>query len=260
VEKVEAGADFILTQIFYDVNAFLDFESLLREHPSGAFKTIPIIPAIMPIQSYQSLKRITRLSHARIPSNILVRVENSKADDEAVKTIGVDVAVEMIQSLRNGTNNRGLGFHLCTLNLEKSVALVLENSGLLQETIAQKTIQYVAGDEIAVNGITSLTLNDREMRAAARRTSSITSDPHNRVIVDDIRNSINQSDMVASSAEAGKPPDPIASQGVSVAISEGQGDLGRQATWDEFPNGRFGDARSPGASHSLFTFLFDSLE
>ena len=50
VEKTKAGADFIMTQLFFDVKAFEDFESLLRNHESGVFKDIPIIPGLMPIQ------------------------------------------------------------------------------------------------------------------------------------------------------------------------------------------------------------------
>jgi methylenetetrahydrofolate reductase (NADPH) len=124
-EKVKAGGDFILTQIFYSIPLFLSFEKLLREDESGLFKTIPIIPAVMPIQSYQSFRRMTKLANASIPPPLLARIEDVKADDEAVKQLGVDVAVEMIKQIRSGTEQRCMGAHFCTFNLERSVAFIL---------------------------------------------------------------------------------------------------------------------------------------
>src|SRR5271156_1949679 len=130
-EKVKAGADFILTQIFYDVSRFISFEKLLREDESGLFKSIPIIPAVMPIQSYQSFRRMTKLTNASIPPELLDRIEKVKNDDEAVKQLGVDVTVEMIRLIRTGTKGRCIGAHFCTFNLERSVAFVLERSGMI---------------------------------------------------------------------------------------------------------------------------------
>lgn len=75
VEKTKAGADFIMTQLFFDVEAYDSFEKKLREHESGVFKTIPIIPGMMPIQSYQMIKRTTKLSHARLPQGIIQKLE-----------------------------------------------------------------------------------------------------------------------------------------------------------------------------------------
>ncbi len=84
INKVKAGADFIVTQLFYDVDAYLSFESLLRNHESGIFKDIPIIPGLMPIQSWQTLKRTTKLSCARVPRGIEEKLEACKGDDDAV--------------------------------------------------------------------------------------------------------------------------------------------------------------------------------
>ena len=51
VEKTKAGADFIMTQLFYDETKYVKLEKRLREHESGIFRNIPIIPGLMPIQS-----------------------------------------------------------------------------------------------------------------------------------------------------------------------------------------------------------------
>ena len=91
VEKVEAGVDFIMTQLFYDVEAYLDYENTLREHKSGVLKTIPIVPGLMPVQSYQILRRTTKLSHAKLPTDILKRMEAVKGDDDAVKRVGLSL-------------------------------------------------------------------------------------------------------------------------------------------------------------------------
>jgi methylenetetrahydrofolate reductase (NADPH) len=100
VDKTQAGADFIMTQLFFDINAYDKFERALRDHPSGAFKTIPIIPGLMPIQSYQMIKRTTKLSHAKIPDSILARLDAAKGDDEQVKLVGVDILSEMVDQIK----------------------------------------------------------------------------------------------------------------------------------------------------------------
>ena len=232
-EKVKAGADFILTQIFYSLPLFMSFEKLLREDESGLFKTIPIIPAVMPIQSYQSFRRMTKLTNASIPPPLLSRIEEVKADDEAVKQSGVDVAVEMIKQIRSGTEQRCMGAHFCTFNLERSVAFILEKTGMISPRESSTPVGSIQKLEIVdVTGITS--------RLA---TALSDDDTRNRAIVDDDGNErvepprLKQRRLSLRSTR---------SQQFALAVSEGQGELGREANWDEFPNGRWGDARSPG--------------
>ena len=76
-------------------------------------------------------------------------------------------------------------------------------------------------------------------------SSAANSNPRNRVVVDKASSSSNAS-YEAPEDEAGVPREPINSRANTLAISEGEGALGREATWDDFPNGRWGDARSPG--------------
>ena len=78
-----------MTQLTYDLHAYAKYEATLRSHPSGLFKTIPIIPGLMPIQSYQILKRITKLAHAKIPPEISARIEAVLAKQEGVGTVAV---------------------------------------------------------------------------------------------------------------------------------------------------------------------------
>lgn len=242
-EKVEAGADFILTQIFYSIPAFLSFEKLLREDESGLFKTIPIIPAVMPIQSYQSFRRMTKLTHASIPPELLSRIEDVKADDEAVKQLGVEVTVEMIKRLRTETEERCLGAHFCTFNLERSVAFVLERTRMIspRESLTPQSGTHKT-EIVDVSGLTSRPATKFEGVAAVFDDED---DTQNRAILDDQGHGKLEPPRPRQRRQSLRS---TRSQQFALAVSEGQGELGREANWDEFPNGRWGDARSPGLS------------
>ncbi|KAI9753225.1 MAG: hypothetical protein M1815_006290 [Lichina confinis] len=247
VEKVQAGADFIVTQLFFDVSAYQRFESMLRGHESGAFKTIPIIPGLMPVQSYQVLQRTTKLSHAKLPPDIERRLQAVKGDDEAVKKIGVEIASEIVEEIASTHSPGPRGFHFYTLNLEKAVSFIVERCNLIpppgeddkrDEDEDESALVDSFGEVNIVNGF-----GDRH-QPPRRRESSVNSDPHNRVVVDR-RTASTNSNFEASAEEAGIPKGRAVDRATTLAISEGEGSLGREATWDDYPNGRWGDARSP---------------
>ncbi|MCJ1394132.1 hypothetical protein MMC18_007010 [Xylographa bjoerkii] len=237
VEKVKAGADFIMTQLFYDVGAYSSYVDLVRNYREGVLGTIPIIPGLMPIQNYQLLRRITRLSHAKLPDHILQRLEGIRCDDEEVKRVGVDILSELVEELKHVTAIGPRGYHFYTLNLEKTVSFILERCHLIpSSTPDANEYSTSAIDESEVpttNGEHIAHLVRRLSRASqvsVRRPSS----PHNHVI------------PLSGSAIS----DPLSlvigpSRAMTLAISHGVGSLGREATWDDYPNGRFGDARSP---------------
>ncbi|KAK7510416.1 methylenetetrahydrofolate reductase-domain-containing protein [Phyllosticta citriasiana] len=244
VEKTKAGADFIMTQLFFDVHAYERFEETLRNHPSGVFKTTPIIPGLMPIQSYQILRRTTKLSHAKLPPDMLSRLDQVKGDDEAVKSVGVDIISEIIEAIRKRDSIGRRGFHFYTLNLEKAVAHVVERCQLIPPSTPEKDVEEaITLEDIAPNGGSppdSLQVQQEHRR----KLSSANSTPRNRVVVERASISSNKS-YEALEDEAGIPQDKIMTRANTLAISEGEGSLGREATWDDFPNGRWGDARSP---------------
>lgn len=257
VEKVQAGADFIMTQLFFDIKAYEKFETTLRNHSSGAFKDIIIIPGLMPIQNYQMIKRTTKLSHARLPDELMARLEAVKKDDEKVKEVGVDILSELVEQIRE-IKSRTPGpkaFHFYTLNLEKAVSFILERTNLIppdapEEEDAAIDDLVTAVPQIAVNGSGSsnsiatpqhhLSVGDHP----SRRPSNHSSEPRNRVIVSGERVPSNP-EYEATQLEASRPYEPVQSRANTLAISEGEGVMGREATWDDFPNGRWGDARSP---------------
>ena len=123
-DKVEAGADFIMTQLTYDINAYTDYERRLREYEHNGkkvFEKVPVIPGLMPVQSYQIVKRITKLSHAKIPAAISDRIEKVKTDDEAIKKVGVDIISELVEGIKNLPRSNGLarGLHFYTVGLSQ---------------------------------------------------------------------------------------------------------------------------------------------
>lgn len=241
VEKTLAGADFIMTQLTYDIDAYTKFEQMLRNHESGAFKTIPIIPGLMPIHSYKILTRTTKLSHVKIPPQIMSKLEGVKHDDDAVKRIGVDVLSDLVEAIKKIPCPGFRGFHFYTLNLEKTVSFIIERCGLIPDY--PEDSGAVVDDDY-----TTAPTGAQHRSLSRRRASSVNSIPHNRVIVDRLQvpsdGSSRASTHEAPAASAGMPAMPP-DRNTTLQISEGQGALGREATWDDFPNGRWGDARSP---------------
>ena len=94
-EKVDAGADFIITQLFFEASTFLKFHRDCKE----VGITVPIIPGILPIQGYQSLRHLTRLSKLDIPLAMQDAILPIKDDDSAVRKYGIQLAVKMCREL-----------------------------------------------------------------------------------------------------------------------------------------------------------------
>ncbi|RAL66172.1 hypothetical protein DID88_005844 [Monilinia fructigena] len=227
LKKVQAGADFIMTQLFFDVDAYDKFEQILRDHPSGAFKNIPIIPA-------------TR----NFLQNIITRLDEVRGDDEMVKKVGVDILSEMVEHLKS-TKSQYLGprgFHFYTLNLEKAVSFILERTDLIPDADAVAALEPELVPTIP-DIADLLSVYSGSHKRSSRRRSSVGSDPYDRIII--TAPQISNPSFEATAKEAGVPAEAVNSRANTLAISEGEGSLGREATWDDFPNGRWGDARSP---------------
>jgi methylenetetrahydrofolate reductase (NADPH) len=123
-DKVNAGAEFLITQLFYNVEYFLEFEDYLR---SKHGVVVPIVPGILPFLSTEQIKRFTSLCGAKLPGNLLKRLEALAQDDESVRQIGVEVCTDLCKRLLN----HGVpGIHLYCLNRAPSSAELLRNLGL----------------------------------------------------------------------------------------------------------------------------------
>lgn len=128
--KIDAGADFVITQLFYDVDAFIKFVSDCR----GMGITVPILPGVMPIMTYGGFKRMTSFCKTRVPKHIEDTLDAIKDDDEAVKRYGISLGTMMAQRL---LASGAPGLHMYTLNMERSAVSILRNTGLLpQESVA----------------------------------------------------------------------------------------------------------------------------
>merc|ERR1712025_143628 len=94
-EKVDAGGEVILTQLFYDPNTFIQFVKDCRTRGINC----PILPGIMPIQAYGGFKRMTGFCRTRIPAKVKEALEAIKDDEAAVKEYGIELASTMCKEI-----------------------------------------------------------------------------------------------------------------------------------------------------------------
>lgn len=185
-EKTDAGADFIITQMFYDVDNFINWCSEVRKIGID----IPIIPGIMPISTYAAFIRRAKWSQITIPQHFLDSLDPIKEDDYAVREIGTHLVAELCQKLIDSRYINHLHFY--TMNLEKSTLMLLEELNLV--------------DCVKDSALVSEDLPWRKSLHPNRSKESIR---------------------------------PIFWQNRKYSY------ISRTSGWDEFPNGRWGDSRSP---------------
>ena len=119
--KVDQGADYICTQMFFDNHDFLDF----RDRCRLAGITIPIIAGIMPIHSLEGMKRMAELAAgARFPAPLIAALEKATDKHETVREIGINYATEQCAKL---LDNDVDGIHFYTLNKSDATRRILNN-------------------------------------------------------------------------------------------------------------------------------------
>lgn len=123
--KQEAGADFAITQFFFDPADY--FRLLDRTGAMGV--DIPILPGIMPVTNVSQIERFARLSGAAFPADLAARFHALGDSPEAVIDLGVEVAAEMCQALLDAG---APGLHFYTLNRSNSTLQVFRELGLDQ--------------------------------------------------------------------------------------------------------------------------------
>jgi methylenetetrahydrofolate reductase (NADPH) len=129
-QKIEAGADFLLTQLFFDNADFLEFRDHMRRQHGVR---IPLVPGVVPILSGSQIKRFTAMCGARIPAALATRLEQLGDDDAAVVEFGIEYATRQCEELlREGAP----GIHFYTLNKARSTLRILRNLGLTEPIAA----------------------------------------------------------------------------------------------------------------------------
>ncbi|KIY71868.1 methylenetetrahydrofolate reduct [Cylindrobasidium torrendii FP15055 ss-10] len=182
-EKVDAGVGFIFTQMFYDVDIFLAWAKRVR----AAGITVPIVPGIAPIQTWNGFVKATSLAKIVIPQHFQDALEPHKNNDEKVREIGTKLVADMCRKiLASDLGIRGLHFY--TMNLEKGTKMLLQELNLVPRVETIKPLPW------------------RQCLTPNRRTETIR---------------------------------PI------FWANRAKSYVSRTENWDEYPNGRFGDSRSP---------------
>ncbi|KXX79788.1 Methylenetetrahydrofolate reductase 1 [Madurella mycetomatis] len=182
-EKVDMGASFIVTQMFYDVDNFLRWVEKVRARGI----TVPIVPGIMPIATYASFLRRANHMNCRIPEEWLAKLEPVKNDDLAVRDIGKTLVADMCRKiLAAGIRH----LHFYTMNLAQATRMVLEELDWMPS--AKRPLKHA--------------LPWKQSLGFGRRG-------------EDVR--------------------PIFWRNRNKSY------IARTQDWDEFPNGRWGDSRSP---------------
>ncbi len=117
--KVEAGVEFIITQLFYENAPYFDYVARAR----AAGISVPIVPGIMPITNVAQIERIASLSGARIPAALQRDLDGARGDDAAALQIGIAYATEQCRELLA----RGVsGIHFYTLNQSPATWAILK--------------------------------------------------------------------------------------------------------------------------------------
>ncbi|KAG9241934.1 putative methylenetetrahydrofolate reductase 1 [Calycina marina] len=182
-EKVDAGATFIVTQMFYDADNFIEW--IWKVRAKGI--NVPIIPGIMPISTYASFLRRCNHMGCAIPPKWKAALEAVKNDDAAVREIGTGLVAELCRRLLGAGINH---LHFYTMNLAQATRLLLEELTMMP-SVERPLKQQLPWRQ-------SLGLKRRE---------------------EDVR--------------------PIFWKNRNKSY------VARTQDWDEFPNGRWGDSRSP---------------
>ena len=122
--KIDAGADYVVTQLFFDNRDFYDF----RERCALAGVHVPIIAGIMPITSMSGMKRIADLAGgARFPARLLRALQRCENEPEMVKRVGIHFALEQCHDL---LDNHVAGIHFYTLNRSDATRVIFDSLGI----------------------------------------------------------------------------------------------------------------------------------
>mmetsp|Transcript_24941 Transcript_24941/g.53134 ORF Transcript_24941/g.53134 Transcript_24941/m.53134 type:complete len:413 (+) Transcript_24941:115-1353(+) len=141
-EKVDAGADFIITQMFFDAEVFKTFVNDCRTWGIEC----PVVPGLMCINAYPGFKKMTKFCKTRVPKSLEEKMDSMADDATAIKKFGVEFGAEICRNLLDF----GVPIlHFYTLNLEKVVYGITDELGITSDLI-EKSNESDAKDMVAV--------------------------------------------------------------------------------------------------------------
>jgi len=121
--KIDCGADFVISQLFFNNQDYFQFRDFLTKR--GV--TVPVVPGIIPILSAAQIRKFTALCGATLPQSLLDELDGKAGDDEATTQYGIDYATRQCRELlREGAP----GIHFYTLNRARSATAILKNLAL----------------------------------------------------------------------------------------------------------------------------------
>ena len=123
--KLETGASFLITQLFFD-NEFL-YSFMDRARKAGI--DAPILAGILPILNTQQIRRFTALCGSTIPREINIKLDRLADDKDAVRELGIEIATEQVRELLSWGVD---GVHFYALNRSYSISSILTNLGFPQ--------------------------------------------------------------------------------------------------------------------------------
>lgn len=121
-EKIDAGADFVITQLFFDNADYFEF----RDHLTKLGVTVPLVPGLISILSVPAIRKFSQICGARIPAALNAKLD-TLADDAAATEFGIEYCTKQCEELLKA----GVpGLHFYTLNKAHSTVRVVKNLGL----------------------------------------------------------------------------------------------------------------------------------
>ena len=123
IRKVDAGAEFLITQLFFDNRIYYDFLERVR----GRNINVPIVPGIMPILNYKQIKRILMMCEVSVPAKLLNMFDKYSQNPIDLAKAGVDYAIEQVSDL---VNEGAQGIHLYTMNRVQQIRDIVFRSNL----------------------------------------------------------------------------------------------------------------------------------
>jgi methylenetetrahydrofolate reductase (NADPH) len=116
--KVACGAEFLITQLFFDNEDYFQFAERAREAGIG----VPIVPGLMPITSVSQIERFTKMCGAKIPDELRLRLKRYEEDPSVVMAIGIEHAIRQARRLLEAG---APGVHFYTLNKSHATRSIL---------------------------------------------------------------------------------------------------------------------------------------